>query len=281
MTDAKGGEEGRVAAHWGELAAFLAVARHGGLSAAARATGSSAPTLGRRMRALERALGRELFVRRAHGYDLTEAGARLRDGLGDVEARLTRLVRPDPGEAPPMVRITAGSWTMIALAGSIGRIMGDPPDLRPRLLETEDTLSIARREAAIGFRNHRPTGAGLAGRRLRPVEFAPYARSGAPERWVRAMVDTPSARWTAGRGGVVACEAATPRLALDLVLHGVGRTPLPTFVGDPHPALERVGPVIGELSHDQWLVAHQDDRRLAEVRRALDRIAAVFGRPPA
>ena len=50
-------------AGWDDLHLFLAVAREGGLSPAARATGRSAATLGRRMLALERAMGRELFVR--------------------------------------------------------------------------------------------------------------------------------------------------------------------------------------------------------------------------
>ncbi|WP_159804715.1 LysR family transcriptional regulator [Litoreibacter roseus] len=46
---------------WDDLAAFLAVARAGGLAAAAKDVVSSAPTLGRRMRELERRMGRELF----------------------------------------------------------------------------------------------------------------------------------------------------------------------------------------------------------------------------
>lgn len=276
--DGAGRADGR-APGWDELAAFLAVARHGGLSAAARATDASAPTLGRRMRALERRLGRELFVRRTQGYELTDEGRRLRDGLEDVATRIDRLTRPGPDEALPLVRVTAGTWTMLALAASVERLVGEPPDLRLRLLADEDVLSIPRREAAIGFRNRRPVESGLAGRRLRRVAFAPYAVADAPARWIRVVADTPSARWVAGRGGAVACETATPRLALDLALGGVGRALLPTFVGDARPPLERVGAIVEELSHEQWLVTHQDDRHLPEVRRALDRIATVFADP--
>ena len=269
---------------WNDLAAFLAVARSGGLSAAARETGASAPTLGRRMRALERALGRELFVRRTQGYGLTEAGERLCAELAEAEARIGRATARHDAEAPP-VRIAAGTWTMLALAESLPRLVGDPPDLRLRLLAGEDVLSLARREAAIGFRNRRPVEAGLAGRRLRRVEFAPYATPGlaardvgAAERWIVVRAGTPSARWVAARCGArVACETDAPRLALDLALLGVGRALLPTFVGDAREELVRVGPAVDELAHDQWLVAHQDDRSLPEVRRALDRIAAVFG----
>ncbi|SLN11806.1 DNA-binding transcriptional activator GcvA [Roseivivax jejudonensis] len=264
-------------ASWSDLAAFLAVARHGGLSGAARDIGSSAPTLGRRMRSLERMLGRELFVRRTHGYDLTEAGMRLRDDLQPAEAAILRATTPKQDYALPLVRIAAGTWTMLALTRRLPSITGSPPDLRARLLQGEDILSIPRREAAIGFRNRRPVEAGLAARTLRPVTFAPYAAPGAARQWIVVRAKTPSARWVAARcGHAVAAEVDTPRLALDLALGSVGRTLLPTFVGDAETGLERVGEEIDDLKHDQWLVTHDDDRKLPEIRRALDRIVDAF-----
>ena len=48
---------------WDDLRLFLAVAREGGLAAAAEKSGKSAPTLGRRMLALEQRIGQELFKR--------------------------------------------------------------------------------------------------------------------------------------------------------------------------------------------------------------------------
>ena len=266
-------ENDRVA--WNDLHAFLAVARYGGLSAAARDIGSSAPTLGRRMRALERALGRELFVRRTHGYELTGDGESLRNELLPIEATIVRATAPATPDALPLVKIAAGTWTMLAVAGALPRIAGTPPDLRVRLVQGEDVLSIPRREASIGFRSRRPTKAGLAARKLRPVAFAPFATPDAPDRWIVVRADTPSARWVAERcGDRIAAETNTPRLALDLVLAGVGRALLPTFVGEGR--AERVGPDVDELAHDQWLVTHDEDRNLPEVRRALDRIAEAF-----
>ena len=263
---------------WDDFAAFLAVARAGGLAGAARTHGASAPTLGRRMRALERALGRELFVRRTHGYDLTEDGEQLIGDLAGVEAGLLRAARPAPGAALPLVKVTAGTFTMLAISRAAGRIAGDPPDLCLRLLAREAVLSIARREADIGFRASRPIEAGLAGRKLRDVAFAPYAVPGVSDRWIIVTADTPSATWVmqrARRNAAIGTDS--PRVALDLALAGQGRLMLPTFAGDAQPGLERVGDAVPELAHEQWLVTHADRRSLPEVRRALDRIAAVFG----
>lgn len=272
---APSGTSGRVP--WDDLFAFLAIARQGGLSAAAREIGSSAPTLGRRMRELERTLGRELFVRRTHGYDLTEEGAHLRDQLLPVHDIIARATLPKSRGALPLVKIAAGTWTALALTEILRSITGDPPDLRVRLLQGEDVLSIPRREAAIGFRSRRPTDAGLAGRQLQRVEFAPYSTDGATDNWIVVRADTPSARWVAERcGDRIAAEANTPRLALDLALRGVGRAILPTFLGDRQTSLKRAGPVVEDLAHDQWLVSHDEDRDLPEIRRALDRIGHAF-----
>ena len=51
---------------------------------------------------------------------------------------------------------------------------------------------------------------------------------------------------------------------------------LPTFIGDGQESLVRVGSVVSELSHDQWIVTHQDDRHLPEVRRTIDRLCAAM-----
>ena len=89
-------------------------------------------------------------------------------------------------------------------------------------------------------------------------------------------MDTPSSRWTNERAGQDVCyEVNHPRLALDLVLAGAGQVVLPTFIGDEEQSLERRSEAIPELSHDAWLVAHDDDRHLPEIRRVIDRVVAL------
>ena len=258
---------------WNDLSLFLAVARHGGLSASARDVGSSPATMGRRMLALERSLGRELFVRHTHGYELTEGGRRLAAELRGAEARILRATSGGDTEALPVVKITAGSWTTLSLVPRLDALRGTPPDLRLRVLPDEEFLSLSRREAAIGLRARLPTEAGLAGRRLRRVAFAPYARDEVTTAWIVVRAETPSARWVGQRAGAdVAVETTSPALALDMARAGHGRLLLPTFLGDGEPTLDRVGSEVEELAHEQWLVTHDEDRRLPEVRRALDRM---------
>ncbi|WP_066701517.1 helix-turn-helix domain-containing protein [Celeribacter ethanolicus] len=79
-----------------DYALFLAVADAGGLSGAEKATGTSLPTLSRRMAELERSLGKRLFERGNRGYTLTaESRALLQEAepLRDAVRRLARFQR--------------------------------------------------------------------------------------------------------------------------------------------------------------------------------------------
>ncbi|SLN30050.1 DNA-binding transcriptional activator GcvA [Aquimixticola soesokkakensis] len=264
--------------NWDDFALFLAVARAGGLSGAVRDTGRSAATLGRRMHQLERRLGQDLFIRQDRGYALTAQGHALLADLGPIEARLLRLGAREEAGRIPRVKLSAGTWTTLFLLDNLDALQGTPADVQLRFVSSEAVLDIAHRDVAIGFRNQRPTGSGLAGRALARVDFALYGTAQAPDLWIKLQAATPSARWVAQHAAAqTLCEVTAPRNCLDLALAGKGIAVLPTFIGERHPALIRQSPVIAELSHDQWLVTHDDDRHLPQVRRTIDRIGALLG----
>ena len=261
---------------WDDLKLFLAVARAGGLSAATQATGKSAPTLGRRMLALEAVTGAELFRRLPRGYELTEQGAALLAKVLDLEALIRPLSRSAAKHGGAVVRISAGSWMTLALCRHIQAIQQGDDATRLQFLSAEHELDIARREAVIGIRNRRPEQNGLACRKIGRVQFAGYAASKAVKPWVKVMVKTPSALWLAAQAHkVVSLEVSAPRNALDLACAGIARAVLPTFIGDAQQGLVRVTPPIAELAHDQWLVTHHEQRFQPDVRRVIDRIYEV------
>jgi DNA-binding transcriptional LysR family regulator len=261
--------------NWEDLRLFLAVARAGGLSAAAQETGKSAPTLGRRMLALEAATGAELFRRLPRGYALTEQGSALLARVVDLEAQILPLSRA-AAKGGQTVKVSAGSWMAYALCQNIRAILKGNETTRLRFISAEHELDIVRREAVIGIRNRRPEQVGLACRKIGRVQFAGYAISKAVKPWVRVLADTPSARWSATQAdGAVFVEVSAPRNALDLACAGVARAVLPTFIGDAQGRLVRVTPLVSELAHEQWLVTHHELRFQPEVRRTIDRVFEV------
>lgn len=259
--------------NWDDLRLFVAVANAGGLGPAAKATGKSAPTLGRRMLELERNLGRELFLRKPRGYELTDDGHGLLVKVQGIEARVLDLIETD---TPPLVKISAGTWVTRVLLGSVDEIKGSIP-VRLKFIAAEELSDIGRREAVIGIRNRRPEGIGLAGRKIGQVKFAVYAQDARVSTWAHVDNTTPSATWVKKNSkGDDVIEVTTPQCALELAIAGTARVVLPTFIGDTQPQLKMVSSWIDELLHDQWLVTHQEDRFLPEVRRVIDRTYVIL-----
>lgn len=263
---------------WDDLRLFLAVAREGGLAAAAASTGKSAPTLGRRMINLERRLGSDLFQRMARGYALTEDGQHLLEKATRLETLILPISEVDPEQAAPVVKVSAGSWVTHLLCAHVAEIAGSDR-IRLRFTASDDVADIGRREALIGIRNHRPEGLGLAGRKVTRIRFAVYATSKNVETWARVIATTPSAKWVQEAARTAdTIEVTSPRNALDLALVGTARVVLPTFIGRQFETLKQVSPLIEELQHEQWLVTHHEDRFVPEVRKVIDRMYLILRR---
>lgn len=280
---------------WDDLRLFLAVAQAGGLAGATKPTGLSAATLGRRMLALERALGMELFVRHQDGYSLTASGAQLvakADGLAQGATAIERWrASIDP---LPSVRIAAGAWTSSFIARNAPRLVETGEALTVDILTGSKTVDLARREANLGVRNRRPEARGLAGRKLGPVAFAVYGSRAFVDQhpaasrearfdacpWITLSRDgpqVPSAQWLDRRlRRAASLRFSMPQHLLDAALAGAGLCVLPCFIGDAETGLARAGPLIEALGHEQWLVSHDEDRHSRAIRRVSARLAKLF-----
>jgi len=132
---------------WDAYQLFLAVARHGGLSAAAEATGLSAATLGRRMVELEHALGRELFLRSQTGYRLTSDGSQLLEHLLELEVGSRRVEEWRRGKAgQSLVRISLGTWIAWLLCQNMTVIRTPRDEFRIDLHVAEQRARLSHRE---------------------------------------------------------------------------------------------------------------------------------------
>jgi DNA-binding transcriptional LysR family regulator len=117
--------DGKRTAHldWEDVRYFVALARHGTLSATARNLRVNHATVARRVTSLETRLGRALFDRRADGYALTAEGKAVFDEASAMdEAALSVLRRLDADtQLSGLVRVTAarprGSRVSLAIGG--------------------------------------------------------------------------------------------------------------------------------------------------------------------
>src|SRR5262245_11539226 len=95
---------------WDDARFFLAIERHGSLSAAARELRVNQSTVGRRLTALERSLRVRLFDRTPDGFSLTAGGERFLSRAERIAAEFDGLFLEMGGEESELtgtIRVTA------------------------------------------------------------------------------------------------------------------------------------------------------------------------------
>lgn len=150
---------------WDDLQFFLAVARAGQLSRAARQLRTSHVTVSRRIDRLEQSLKLRLFERNPRGYELTTHGRRLLATAERIESETRRLEESISGEAHAqrgVVRLAmpegfANFFTTRLLV----RFMAQFPNLSPELIALPQITSLSRRETDISVT-------------LDPIRASPY-----------------------------------------------------------------------------------------------------------
>lgn len=171
---------------WHHLRSFLAVARTGSLSQAARDMGLAQPTIRRHIEALEQAVGRPLFLRSPQGLTLTDHAATLVASAEMVEggaAQFSRLA--EASEAGGVVRISASQIVAReVLPAILADIARQNPGLRFEIDARDDNADLLRHEADIAIRMVQPTQQDLLAAKVAQVELGLFAH--------RSWLDTKS-----------------------------------------------------------------------------------------
>lgn len=274
-------------AGWDDLKLFLHVATEGGLSGAAGRTGLSAPTIGRRMLALERMTGRTLFVRSQQGYRLAPDGETLLEHVRAMQ-RTADSIADWKGQAfaMPIVSIGADAWLAAFIAEHTAEIRGRDDRFRLCCKSLHRGMDFTYREADVGLVGRRPETGNVAIRRSVDIAHAVYKAStlaGDDDLpWISLGTESshaPADKWVFQHHEAgIRTWTNSPDLLPRLIAAGNGRGVLPCFIGDAFPGLVRDSGVIAELTYPLWIVANDDDRHRPEVRQAIERLGTLFKR---
>ncbi|GHE90767.1 LysR family transcriptional regulator [Aliiroseovarius zhejiangensis] len=281
---------------WTYIRSFLAVAETGSLTAAAKKTGQSQPTLGRHIKAAERALGTQLFVRTTGGLHLTEAGLSLlgpaRD-MGNASARFATLAAGRDARLSGTVRITASvvvsHYLLPAVIADLRQI---EPDIDIELVPSDTSESLVFREADIAVRMYRPTQLDIVTRQISDHALALYAskkqiaRQGNPQ----SFEDLAALDFVGfDRSDMIIRTMRTLGFPVDrnffavrcddqatyweLVRNGCGVGAMQTIIGDTDPLVERLEFQPELPSLPVWLAAHSALHKTPRVKRVWDHLA--------
>lgn len=285
---------------WNDLRHFLAVARTGSTLGAARETGTSQPTVVRRIAALEESVGACLFERRRTGYALTEIGREIVPLAEKVEreaAALGEALEAHRRRLAGRIRITsAESIANVLLAPAVVALRKTHPNVQIQLLIEDRYLDLGRGEADIAIRaTTKPLAdSELLAKKLTESPWAAYcSRSYAEQAGLPAAVDAldrhsivggedelgafPAMRWleSGSPGATVAWRSNSLTNLHAAVAAGVGVSVLPCLLGGSDPNLVKCFPALAPNAQI-WLVVRPDMRRLPHVRAFIAAIESSF-----
>jgi DNA-binding transcriptional LysR family regulator len=287
---------------WDDLRFFLAVARTGSLSAAARELRCTQTTVGRRLVSLEAGLGVRLLNRTPRGYIATPAGESVRNHAERIEREALAVERVLAGQDERLEgRVTVACIESIAnniLAPCFAALHRDYPAVVIELLPPDRHVSLARRDADISIHHVRPKQREIVVRRIGSIAFGLYAspdylkRFGTPNfadgcagHRILALpdqfCDLPQMQWLAGLATKARVVLKTPSYEsrFHSILAGDGMAYLPRFHGDKEPKLMRIdetptpAPVV-----DVWLAIHKDNRNVRRIRAVIEAIASAVSK---
>ncbi|NQW50008.1 MAG: LysR family transcriptional regulator [Rhodospirillales bacterium] len=283
--------------NWDDLRVFLALAREGTLTTAAKALGVSHPTVSRRVQALEQKIGARLFDRLPDRFVPTSAGEELLADTEAMEKAAHSIHRRSAGLSDTVsgtVRLSAEEATAALIARYSAELRAKLPQIEFEVISSHTLANLSRREADLLIREQVPELGDIVARKLGRLAYAIYAARDFPVTrstpaalaglsWVGFDDDhirMPGQSWLLDfRGG------RRPEIRGNnwLVLHeatrtGAGLAVLPCHLADPDPLLRRVGGVIAEVFADQWLLVHRDLRALPRVRAVMDAVIGLFQR---
>jgi DNA-binding transcriptional LysR family regulator len=235
-----------------QLRILLAVADHGGFTAAAERIGSTQPSVSRAISALERELGATLFARHREGIAATEAGSiaihHARQALASLE-RLEQEVTAVSGRINGTLRIASlPSATGSLLATPLRAFTDRHPALTVRLFEGTDQEVrdwLTRGAADLGIVTLPADGyeyTELGGDEMVAVLPAAHPLAGRSTVSLDALTEECFILPTGGCGPLIldaarrkratlhiAYEAREPQSLLEMVAAGLGITVMPTL----------------------------------------------------
>lgn len=283
---------------WDDVRFFLAVAREGSLSAAARLLDVGHVTVARRITLLEKHLGVKLVTRTPDGFAITPAGQAILRQSTVMERAALDLERAAAGRDS----LTSGTVRLTAAEALARRIVVPAtaalrqrhPNLQIDLITSVRSLDIARREADLALRFARPSNPDLVCRRLGEVGFSLYAsrrylaQRGKPIRGkglrghdLITFTGTPSATAPFFLGeslddARISLRCDNPLLQMEAAMKGAGIAELACFLGDEKTDLVRVWPSEPPILRAVWLIVHQDLHRSARIKAVCVAIVDTF-----
>jgi DNA-binding transcriptional LysR family regulator len=279
--------------NWDDLRYFLRAAQTKTLAGAARSMGVEHTTIGRRLSALERALGAPLVLRGPEGLTLTPLGERILPLAMDVE-RAVAAAREGAVSQRTRVRLSIPQALTCLFTEALVQLRLDHPEIAVEFIGANRPPDLKRGEVDLAVVVRAVVDETLVQRSLGIVGWSLYA---APSYLARRpepidlndlsghdivalatdSTAAPAAKWLAkhaGKANVVSRSNASAAL-VDATVSGAGLGLLPCFLAEKEGKLTRLTPAV-LTTHPVWLVYRREVRIAQPVRHVINFVIEIM-----
>ena len=282
---------------WENLRYFLAVARVGTLSGAARNLQVDHATISRRLSALESEIETRLIERQPKACRLTPIGQRVFELAQEMEEGAHAIERfLDASRSPLSGRVALSAPPVLVanfLVKHLAVFRRANPGVQLSVSGQARRVSLSRREADVVLRLARPEEPNSVVRKLGRVSFGLYASKDYPHlrdpsAWEFIAYDAgfegvAQQKWLMSIAGKrpIACEISDINGHLVAARAGAGVAGLPDFLANADAKLERLTHAGAAFSRDIWMAVHRDLRRAPQIRAVMDFLVKTVADNPA
>lgn len=275
--------------NWDDIRHFLAVARAGRLSKACQQLGVNQATVGRRISALESALGSKLFDKSPQGYTLTEAGERLIPVAEQMESATISAVAQIADEEQHFsgtIRLGAPDGVATYLISEGAKSFSERhPNLELQIVASPRTFSLSKREADFTITVSPPNQGRLKVRKISDFNLHLYAsksfiNANPPIKRISDIKHLPNVAYIPDLitdkkldylpliDDDIKPNITSTSLHVQLycTLAGAGLCIIPDFIAKHHSDLIPVLKDEVNFKRSFWLVVHEDYARLERIK---------------
>jgi len=274
--------------NWDDIRFFLAVARAGSLSGAARVLGVNHSTVSRRIATLEKNHGVRLFNRVRDGYEMSDAAYSIYEQALAVETQNQQISRAlfaqDSRLSGPINLTMPHDIFEHCLAPNLAQFAQQHPDIKLNLLVTKQVRNLASLEADLAIRLTPEPPEYLVGKKVAQLQHGIYGAHDLPVQDNVGLVvwqgETQLPNWAQQHFPkahiALQVDDLTAMYAAVKAGFGIARMPcyLPDSLGDK--SVTRFAIELAQSNWGVWVLNHVDLRKTARVQSLREFLIAAL-----
>ncbi len=276
---------------WDDIRYFLAIARNGNITAAAKALGVNHSTVSRRIRTLEEKHGVRLFERIQSGYEMTAAASGIYELALEVETKHQHISRHLFGQDSRLqgeINLTMPHDILgYCLIDDVAAFRKKHSEIQLNLFVAKGLKDLAAREADVAIRLTASPPEYLIGKKAASLQHGIYVNEQVQATLTKTKMQVPLILWTNDNAQPLWVEEHFPSSEVALrvddlysmyaaVKAGIGIARMPCYMPDSLSSplsgdtVKRLPIELPVSSWGVWVLSHADLRHTARVRHCRD-----------